>query len=80
MRVYKFRGKRKDNGEWVYGDLLHNIDCTKIREWEVDVNQIPKSYIVDENTVEQFTGLYDKDNREIYTSDLPSYFKRVERG
>ena len=24
MREYKFRGKRKDNGEWVYGDLLHH--------------------------------------------------------
>lgn len=66
MRVYKFRGKRKDNGEWVYGDLLHNIDCVKIREWEVDVNQIPKSYVVDEKTVEQFTELYDKNGREIY--------------
>lgn len=23
MREYKFRGKRLDNGEWVYGDLIH---------------------------------------------------------
>ena len=23
MRTIKFRGKRIDNGEWVYGDLLH---------------------------------------------------------
>ena len=22
-RTIKFRGKRLDNGEWVYGDLLH---------------------------------------------------------
>jgi hypothetical protein len=23
MREIKFRGKRLDNGEWVYGDLIH---------------------------------------------------------
>ena len=23
MRKYKFRGKRADNGKWVYGDLLY---------------------------------------------------------
>lgn len=25
-REIKFRGKRLDNGEWVYGDLLHLVD------------------------------------------------------
>ncbi len=70
MRVYKFRGKRKDNGEWVYGDLLHNIDCVKIREWEADVNQIPKSYVVDDKTVGQFTGLKDKNGKGIYEGDI----------
>jgi hypothetical protein len=24
MGDYKFRGKRVDNGEWVYGDLVHS--------------------------------------------------------
>ena len=23
MRKIEFRGKRKDNGEWVFGDLIH---------------------------------------------------------
>ena len=27
MREILFRGKRKDNGEWVFGDLLQNADC-----------------------------------------------------
>lgn len=31
MREYKFRGQRKDNGEWVYGSLLQS---------EIDVNQL----------------------------------------
>ena len=50
-RKIKFRGKRLSDGEWIYGDLLHNVDCVKIREWEADVNQIPKSYVVDDRTI-----------------------------
>lgn len=69
-REIKFRGKRRDSGEWVYGDLLHNVDCLKIREWEIDVNQIPKSYVVDENTIGQYIGFKDKNEREMYEGDI----------
>ena len=69
-RKIKFRGKRLSDGEWVYGDLLHNVDCLKIREWEIDVNQIPKSYVVDENTIGQYIGFKDKNEREMYEGDI----------
>lgn len=69
-REIKFRGKRLSDGEWIYGDLLHNVDCVKIREWEADVNQIPKSYVVDENTIGQYTGFKDKNEREMYEGDI----------
>lgn len=69
-RKIKFRGKRLSDGEWVYGDLLHNVDCVKIREWEKDVNQIPKSYVVDENTIGQYIGFKDKNEREMYEGDI----------
>lgn len=69
-REIKFRGKRSSDGEWIYGDLQHNVDCLKIREWEIDVNQIPKSYVVDENTIGQYTGGKDKNGREMYEGDI----------
>ena len=53
-------------GDWVYGDLIHNIDCVKVRERETDINRIAKSYEVIPETVGQFTGLTDKRGRTFY--------------
>ena len=74
MREIKFRGKRVDNGEWIYGDLMHNNEQVLINpifeepyEYleNFDANVIPE-------TVGQFTGLYDKNGKEIYEGDIVS--------
>lgn len=83
MREIKFRAKRLDNNEWVYGNCI-------IDNWGDENNNIiygiledrkAPSFIenwipvkVNNNTLGQFTGLKDKNDKEIYEGDVVRIF------
>ena len=74
MREILFRGKRKDNGEWVQGDFAHpcNIVIEEIGYDEVLKQKnvtIINDYEVDPETVGQFTGILDRNGRKIFEGD-----------
>ena len=73
MREILFRGKRKTNGEWIYGDYFRS----KISNTELGIRVVHSitffeddeehSYCVDPDTIGQYTGLTDK---KIFEGDI----------
>lgn len=75
MREIKFRGKRRDNGEWVYGYLyvqrktsvqkIYTVPCIQVLEY--DYYSI--SYEVIPETVGQYINKKDSAHKEMYEGD-----------
>lgn len=83
MREYLFRGKRKDNGKWVFGGILPDVSSVEIVAVESfpgcfnpcsGYGEPPSSelceYSVDPDTIGEYCGRCDASGKKIFTGDI----------
>ena len=72
MRKILFKGKRIDNGGWIYGSPIFQDGYVLIRFWNSEEFKFEEHLIAPES-VSEYTGLTDKNGTKIFEGDVILY-------
>lgn len=68
-----FRGKRKDNGEWVCGDLVHSWENMNAKP-DIQIHNNMGYFDVIPETVGECTNVPDKNGKFIFEGDILRFY------
>lgn len=86
--IFLFRGKRSDNGEWIRGRYIYSFDhTTQKKKHYINLSGNPNDmsladlceYEVKPKTIDQCTGLRDKNGKLIFERDIVNLSKNEDK-